>query len=86
MIEQKDENLGNWGVEIWNHLAWICKGVSVNVTDYGAVGNSLIDDSQAFAKAWRASCLATQADQAKIVMPAAKTFMLQPTNFKLRTC
>ncbi|KAK9923466.1 hypothetical protein M0R45_031884 [Rubus argutus] len=53
-----------------------------NVLDYGAVGNGQIDDSKAFVKAWNASCL-TKASKGTptLVIPAEKTFLLQPTIF-----
>ncbi|KAH7546789.1 hypothetical protein FEM48_Zijuj01G0238500 [Ziziphus jujuba var. spinosa] len=51
-----------------------------NVLDYGAVGDGNQDDSQAFLKAWEAVCGQGESS-ATLVIPAGKTFLLQPTDF-----
>ncbi|RYR55320.1 hypothetical protein HN51_017273 [Arachis hypogaea] len=54
---------------------------SFNVVDYGAHGNSQIDDSKAFLKAWKSVCDASQ-NAPTLVIPKGKTFMLQPISFQ----
>ncbi|OVA00428.1 Glycoside hydrolase [Macleaya cordata] len=51
-----------------------------SVLDFGAVGDGVKDDTQAFVKAWDATCKATT-DTATLVVPAGKTFFLSPTTF-----
>ncbi|XP_004305261.1 PREDICTED: probable polygalacturonase At3g15720 [Fragaria vesca subsp. vesca] len=53
-----------------------------NVLDYGAAGDGERDDSKAFLEAWNASC-STYASEGTttLVIPAEKTFLLQPTTF-----
>ncbi|KAJ7949617.1 Pectin lyase-like superfamily protein [Quillaja saponaria] len=51
-----------------------------NVIDYGAVGDGLTDDSQAFLKAWKDMCEATQSTPT-LEVPLEKTFMLKPLSF-----
>ncbi|KAK7387610.1 hypothetical protein VNO78_28528 [Psophocarpus tetragonolobus] len=52
-----------------------------NVASYGARGNGKTDDSEAFLKAWKDVCNATQ-ETATLVIPKLKTFMLQPILFQ----
>ncbi|KAI4332012.1 hypothetical protein L6164_016955 [Bauhinia variegata] len=51
-----------------------------NVTDYGAAGDGLTDDSQAFLKAWTDVCSAN-ASAATLEVPPGKTFLLKPVRF-----
>ncbi|XP_054805349.1 probable polygalacturonase At3g15720 [Prosopis cineraria] len=54
--------------------------LTFNVLDYGAIGNGQTDDSQAFLKAWKDVCEATQGSLT-LLIPNNKTFMLQPVIF-----
>jgi polygalacturonase len=53
---------------------------ALDVTQFGAVGDGVTDDSQAFLKAWEAVCSGTGDGQ--FVVPAGMTFMLQPLKFQ----
>ncbi|QCE13052.1 polygalacturonase [Vigna unguiculata] len=55
--------------------------VSFDVVSYGATGSGQADDTQAFVKAWKDVCGATQ-KSAKFVIPQNKIFMLQPLSLK----
>ncbi|KAJ7559485.1 hypothetical protein O6H91_04G086900 [Diphasiastrum complanatum] len=50
----------------------------VNVLSYGAVGDGVADDTQAFTSAWKAAC--AQSDSI-IVVPAGLQFLIKPTTF-----
>ncbi|XP_042012368.1 probable polygalacturonase At3g15720 [Salvia splendens] len=50
-----------------------------NVVDYGAIGNGQADDTQAFAKAWEATCASLSPTTMKV--PSGKTFLIQPLRF-----
>ncbi|KAM7493018.1 hypothetical protein LguiB_027627 [Lonicera macranthoides] len=52
-----------------------------DVTTYGAVGDGKQDDTQAFLKAWKDACSATN-ESPTLKIPAAKTFLLSPVNFQ----
>ncbi|KAK9229362.1 hypothetical protein WN944_022324 [Citrus x changshan-huyou] len=52
-----------------------------NVMNFGAVGNGVTDDSQAFIKAWNAVCGDTS-NNPTLQVPQGKTFLLQPTSFQ----
>ncbi|BBH07349.1 Pectin lyase-like superfamily protein [Prunus dulcis] len=55
-----------------------------NVLQFDAVGDGQTDDSEAFLKAWEALCGATEAIDTgtpTLVVPAEKTFLLQPIIF-----
>ncbi|ONH95325.1 hypothetical protein PRUPE_7G064200 [Prunus persica] len=55
-----------------------------NVLQFDAVGDGQTDDSEAFLKAWEALCGATEANDTgtpTLVVPAGKTFLLQPIKF-----
>ncbi|KAJ8752422.1 hypothetical protein K2173_004058 [Erythroxylum novogranatense] len=49
-----------------------------NVQSFGAVGDGIADDTQAFKMAWDTSC---QTDSSILVVPAGYVFMIQPTIF-----
>ncbi|XP_010468193.1 PREDICTED: probable polygalacturonase At3g15720 [Camelina sativa] len=53
---------------------------ALDVTQFGAVGDGVTDDSQAFLKAWEAVCSGTRDGQ--LVVPAGMTFLLQPLKFQ----
>ncbi|XP_048612952.1 probable polygalacturonase At3g15720 isoform X2 [Brassica napus] len=53
---------------------------ALDVTQYGAVGDGVTDDSQAFLKAWEAVCSGTGDGQ--LIVPAGMSFMLQPLKFQ----
>ncbi|KAG7582100.1 Pectin lyase fold/virulence factor [Arabidopsis suecica] len=54
--------------------------IALDVTQFGAIGDGVTDDSQAFLKAWEAVCSGTGDGQ--LVVPAGMTFMLQPLKFQ----
>lgn len=49
-----------------------------NVLSYGAVGNGVADDTQAFKMAWDAAC---QTDSSTFLVPRHHIFMIQSTIF-----
>lgn len=49
-----------------------------NVLSYGAVGDGVTDDTQAFKMAWDAAC---QVDSAVLLVPKQYSFMIQSTIF-----
>ncbi|KAJ4718378.1 Pectin lyase-like superfamily protein [Melia azedarach] len=51
-----------------------------NVMSYGAVGDGVTDDSQAFTKAWEAVCEA-KLNSPTLQVPQGNTFLLNPTEF-----
>ncbi|KAK7258798.1 hypothetical protein RIF29_24385 [Crotalaria pallida] len=51
-----------------------------NVMDYGAIGDGLTDDSEAFLKAWGEAC-STSDGNGTLEVPPEKTFLLKPINF-----
>ncbi|GMY19945.1 probable polygalacturonase At3g15720 [Fagus crenata] len=51
-----------------------------NVVDYGAVGDGLADDTQAFSDAWNATCQSSVSFPTMYV-PQGMTFLLQPLTF-----
>ncbi|XP_010654779.1 probable polygalacturonase At3g15720 [Vitis vinifera] len=51
-----------------------------NVLDFGAIGDGVTDDSQAFLKAWNAVCTA-RTTSAMLIIQRKKTFLLSPTVF-----
>ncbi|CAL0302263.1 unnamed protein product [Lupinus luteus] len=51
-----------------------------NVMQYGAVGDGLTDDSQAFLKAWNAAC-GISGNIGTLEVPNGKTFLLNPLSF-----
>ncbi|KAL9151377.1 hypothetical protein ABFS82_11G047700 [Erythranthe guttata] len=51
-----------------------------NVMDYGATGDGLTDDSQAFLEAWEAACNAL-VEFPKIYVPEESTFLVNPISF-----
>ncbi|KAE9593656.1 putative polygalacturonase [Lupinus albus] len=51
-----------------------------NVIEYGAVGDGLTDDSQAFLKAWNGACGKSDS-VGTIEVPYGKTFLLKPLLF-----
>ncbi|KAF5951054.1 hypothetical protein HYC85_013047, partial [Camellia sinensis] len=53
--------------------------ITFNMIDYGAVGNGVTNDTQAFMKAWEAVCKATGAPT--LIVPAGKNFLLTPITF-----
>ncbi|KAL1202527.1 putative polygalacturonase [Cardamine amara subsp. amara] len=53
---------------------------ALDVTQYGAIGDGVTDDSQAFLNAWEAVCSGT--GDGRLVVPAGMTFMLQPLKFQ----
>ncbi|KAK2974390.1 hypothetical protein RJ640_021246 [Escallonia rubra] len=50
------------------------------VTNFGAVGDGISDDSQAFLKAWKAACEA-QSNASSLVIPRNRIFLLKPATF-----
>ncbi|KAI3987409.1 hypothetical protein MKX01_042413 [Papaver californicum] len=68
------------GVVLSTHIHVAAAQGVFNVLDYGAVGNGVKDDTQAFAKAWAATCAATTGIP-KMVVPKGKTFFVGPTSF-----
>ncbi|KAL7241038.1 hypothetical protein ACSBR2_006625 [Camellia fascicularis] len=54
----------------------------INVLNFGAIGDGSADDSQAFLKAWSATCGSTSNDPSMII-PGNKTFLVkQPVRFE----
>ncbi|XVE82417.1 hypothetical protein DITRI_Ditri16bG0003000 [Diplodiscus trichospermus] len=52
---------------------------SLNVVDFGAVGDGTTDDSPAFSKAWTALCAAS--NNPTLEIPSTKTFLLKQVQF-----
>ncbi|KAL5101403.1 hypothetical protein RYX36_005730 [Vicia faba] len=64
---------------------WLCIRLACsddfNVVEYGAKGDDLTDDSNAFLKSWQSVCDTTRGAPTFII-PQDKTFMLQPLSFQ----
>ncbi|XP_021825578.1 probable polygalacturonase At3g15720, partial [Prunus avium] len=52
-----------------------------NVLDFGALGDGVEDDSQAFLKAWQTTC-GTPGDTQTLSIPPEKTYLLKPLKFE----
>ncbi|KAE8699380.1 putative polygalacturonase [Hibiscus syriacus] len=61
----------------WNSV----RSLTVDVMDYGAVGDGVTDDSQAFEKTWEAAC-GSSSGSAVFNVPKGKKFLLNPTKFQ----
>ncbi|CAN8229263.1 unnamed protein product [Cochlearia groenlandica] len=59
----------------------LVNGQNYNVLDFGAEGNGQTDDSQAFVKAWEATCGGEGSIQT-LIIPSNKTYLLQPIVFQ----
>ncbi|GAV69808.1 Glyco_hydro_28 domain-containing protein, partial [Cephalotus follicularis] len=55
-----------------------------NVVDYGAIGDGITDDTQAFMDAWKAACNSKSANSTTMYIPHGKTYLLQPIIFNGR--
>ncbi|XP_027333171.1 probable polygalacturonase At3g15720 [Abrus precatorius] len=53
----------------------------INVLQFGAKGDGVTDDTQAFVKAWKAACGETNGS-ARLVVPPMHTFFVSQTRFK----
>ncbi|MCL7030971.1 hypothetical protein MKW94_019553 [Papaver nudicaule] len=53
---------------------------SFNVMKFGAVGDGIRDDTQAFVKAWAATCGVAKGIP-KMLVPRRRTFLVRPTDF-----
>ncbi|KAK6277842.1 hypothetical protein POUND7_018165 [Theobroma cacao] len=62
---------------IFSFALGIANCQSLNVTDFGAVGDGKTDDSLAFLKAWKALCAATNTPNPTLEIPSNKTFLLK---------
>ncbi|XP_038718188.1 probable polygalacturonase At3g15720 [Tripterygium wilfordii] len=61
-------------------IIMVGSSINVNVMNYGAVGNGVTYDSQAFAKAWAAAC--GSRTNSVIYVPAGKKFLVKPMTFQ----
>lgn len=52
-----------------------------NILDFGAAGDGVADDTEAFSKAWAATCKASTGPPSMVV-PKGKTFLVTPTIFQ----
>ncbi|KAL6996560.1 galacturonan 1,4-alpha-galacturonidase [Sarracenia purpurea var. burkii] len=50
-----------------------------NVQDYGAKGDGLNDDTQAFKDAWKLAC--SSSSQSQVEIPAGNTYLVRPIDF-----
>lgn len=57
-----------------------CFGLSVTDPQFGAVGDSINDDTQPFVKAWEALCSSTD-PKPTLLIPQGKTFKVKQINF-----
>ncbi|XP_021731866.1 probable polygalacturonase At1g80170 [Chenopodium quinoa] len=55
------------------------EGFVHHVTAYGAVGDGLHDDTEAFRKAWKVACSSSQ--RSTVIIPEGFTYLVQPINF-----
>ncbi|RZC51107.1 hypothetical protein C5167_019532 [Papaver somniferum] len=54
---------------------------NLNVMNFGAVGNGIVDDSKAFLNAWTQMCNGTTGHMTTLIVPQGRTFLLSPTIF-----
>ncbi|WJZ94798.1 hypothetical protein VitviT2T_013626 [Vitis vinifera] len=54
---------------------------TINVRDFGAIGDGTTDDSQAFLKAWKKAC-GIQAGYVNFIIESGKAFLLKPIRFE----
>ncbi|XP_048492711.1 probable polygalacturonase At1g80170 isoform X2 [Beta vulgaris subsp. vulgaris] len=54
-------------------------GIFLHVTAYGAVGDGIHDDTEAFRNAWKVACTFPQ--RATIIVPEGFTYLVQPIDF-----
>ncbi|CDP20789.1 unnamed protein product [Coffea canephora] len=52
-----------------------------NVTGFGAIGDGIHDDTEAFSQAWEAAC-SNGGGSSSVIVPAGRTFLLSPVNFE----
>ncbi|XP_027081032.2 probable polygalacturonase At3g15720 [Coffea arabica] len=52
-----------------------------NVTGFGAIGDGIHDDTEAFSQAWEAAC-SNGEGSSSVIVPAGRTFLLSPVNFE----
>ncbi|XP_022985111.1 probable polygalacturonase At3g15720 [Cucurbita maxima] len=65
-----------------NFVSWaVLASSSFNILDYGAAGNGETDDTEAFVKAWKDVCEATDGIPT-LQVPVAKIYLLNPITFQ----
>ncbi|KAF5739192.1 hypothetical protein HS088_TW12G00393 [Tripterygium wilfordii] len=70
----------NWELRSGECHQEISRNDVVNVMDYGAVGDGISDNSQAFLKTWAAACGSASVDQSMLVPNT--TFLVNPVTFE----
>ncbi|KAK8485994.1 hypothetical protein V6N11_069281 [Hibiscus sabdariffa] len=78
-----EETIAAFNLDFENEILGGNIADSFNVMDYGAVGNGIADDSQAFIKAWKGVCGAKVGGTiATLVVPQGKTFLVNLLEFE----
>ncbi|CAN1151192.1 Probable polygalacturonase At1g80170 [Linum perenne] len=77
MVEELEEELEVFDVPSWTSERG--SKVLVNVESFGAVGDGVADDSQAFVNAWKTACNTTKS---VFLVPPGRSYLVNATRFK----
>ncbi|KAL5537538.1 hypothetical protein UlMin_044753 [Ulmus minor] len=87
-ISMLDDELESWDIEedndwdFYENPSWTSERgskVLVNVDSFGAVGDGVSDDTQAFQKAWDMACSSTKA---VLLVPQGRRYLVNATKFR----
>ncbi|KAA3482997.1 putative polygalacturonase isoform X1 [Gossypium australe] len=80
--ELEDLNIAEEDMELFEDPSWISERggkVLVNVDSFGAVGDGVSDDTEAFRKAWNTSC---STSKSVLLVPPGRRYLVNATRFK----
>ncbi|KAI8527081.1 hypothetical protein RHMOL_Rhmol12G0048100 [Rhododendron molle] len=81
-IESLDIEEGDDDVDLFDNPSWTSEKVSkvlVNVDGFGAVGDGVSDDTQAFVKAWKLAC---NTSNSVFLVPNGRRYLVNATRFR----